>query len=229
MAAATVAHVVTYGFDPGADVGADEVTPAGEAGMRFTLRAGGERRAVRTPVLGRHGVHNGLAAAAAGLAAGCTLDEIAAGLAAGWSAPHRDRLVKAGDVTILDDSYNASPNTVRAALDLLATLPARRRVAVLGEMLELGDAHETGHADTGRAAAEVAGLLIVVGDGAGALAEGALQAGLAPDRVLLVDDAEAALDALRPRLRAGDTILVMGSRGIGLERLVAHLVAEAGE
>ena len=96
-------------------------------------------------------------------------------------------------------------------------------------MLELGDAHEAGHAEVGRAAAEVVGLLIVVGDGAGALADGALEAGLASDRVLRVDDAEAALDALRPRLRAGDTILVKASRGIGLDRVVAHLVAEAGE
>jgi UDP-N-acetylmuramoyl-tripeptide--D-alanyl-D-alanine ligase len=182
---------------------------------------------VRTPVLGRHGVHNGLAAAAVGLAAGCTLDEIAAGLATGWSAPHRDRLVRAGDVTILDDSYNASPGSVLAALDLLATLPATRRIAVLGEMLELGDAHESGHREVGRAAAGIVGLLVVVGDGAGALAEGAIEGGSPADRVLRVDDAEAALEVLRPRLRVGDTILVKGSRGIALDRLVERLVAEA--
>ena len=132
-------------------------------------------------------------------------------------------------MTILDDNYNASPNTVRAALDLLATLPARRRVAVLGEMLELGDAHEAGHAEVGRAAAEVVGTAHRRRRGAGALADGALEAGLAADRVLRVHDAEAALDALRPRLGAGDTILVKASRGIGLDRVVAQLVAEAGE
>ena len=195
--------------------------------MRFTLRAAGTRRPVTTPVLGRHGVHNGLAAAAVGLAAGCTFDEIAAGLAEGWSAPHRDRLVAAGDVTILDDSYNASPRSVVAALDLLATLPARRRVAVLGEMLELGDAHESGHREVGRAAAGVVELLIVVGAGAGALADEAIDAGLPADRVLRAADAEAALDLLRPRQRVGDTILVKGSRGIALDRLVERLVAEA--
>jgi UDP-N-acetylmuramoyl-tripeptide--D-alanyl-D-alanine ligase len=228
MAASTVARVSTYGFDPGADVGAERVATAGSAGMRFTLRVGATKRAVSTPVLGRHGVHNGLAAAAVGLAAGCTLDEIAAGLAAGWSAPHRDRLLRAGDVTILDDSYNASPGSVLAALDLLATLPATRRVAVLGEMLELGDAHERGHRDVGRAAAGVIGLLVVVGAGAGALADGAIEAGSPADRVLRVDDAEAALEVLRPRLRAGDTVLVKGSRGIALDGLVERLVAEAG-
>ena len=153
MAAVTAARSLTYGFDPGADVGAEGVVSAGADGMRFTLRIGGTRRPVTTPVLGRHGVHNGLAAAAVRSAAGCTLDEIAARLAAGWTAPHRDRLVRAGDVTILDDSYNASPGSVLAALDLLATLPASRRIAVLGEMLELGDAHESGHREVGRSAA----------------------------------------------------------------------------
>jgi UDP-N-acetylmuramoyl-tripeptide--D-alanyl-D-alanine ligase len=228
MAASTAARVVTYGFDPGADVGAERVATAGADGMRFTLRAGGTRRPVATPALGRHGVHNGLAAAAVGRAAGCTLDEIAAGLATGWSAPHRDRLVAAGDVTILDDSYNASPGSVLAALDLLATLPAKRRVAVLGEMLELGEAHESGHREVGRATAEVVGLLVVVGAGAGALADAAVEAGLPVDRVLRVDDADAALEVLRPRLRVGDTLLVKGSRGIALDVLVERLVAEAG-
>ncbi|HEX7472974.1 MAG TPA: UDP-N-acetylmuramoyl-tripeptide--D-alanyl-D-alanine ligase [Candidatus Limnocylindrales bacterium] len=227
MAASTAARTMTYGFDPAADVGAEQVVPAGAAGMRFTLRIGGTRRPVATPVLGRHGVHNGLAAAAVGSAAGCTLDEIVAGLAAGWAAPHRDRLVRAGDVTILDDSYNASPGSVLAALDLLATLPASRRVAVLGEMLELGDAHESGHREVGRATAPLVGLLVVVGPGAGALAEGAIEGGLAAERILRVADAEAALEVLRPRLRVGDTILVKGSRGIALDGLVERLVAEA--
>jgi UDP-N-acetylmuramoyl-tripeptide--D-alanyl-D-alanine ligase len=162
-----------------------------------------------------------------GLAAGCTFDEVAAGLAQGWHAPHRDRLVQAGDLTILDDSYNASPGSVVAALDLLASLPGRRRVAVLGEMLELGDGHESGHREVGRAAAGVVDLLIVVGAGAGALADEAIDAGLPADRVLRATDAEAALDLLRPRQRVGDTILVKGSRGIALDRLVERLVAEA--
>ena len=228
MAAVTAARALTYGFDPGADVGAEAVVSAGAAGMRFTLRIGGIRRPVTTPVLGRHGVHNGLAAAAVGSAAGCTLDEIAAGLAAGWAAPHRDRLVRAGDVTILDDSYNASPGSVLAALDLLATLPASRRIAVLGEMLELGGAHDSGHREVGRAAAPLVALLVVVGTGAGALAEGAIEGGLAADRILRAGDADAALDLLRPRLRVGDTVLVKGSRGIALDGLVDRLVAEPG-
>jgi UDP-N-acetylmuramoyl-tripeptide--D-alanyl-D-alanine ligase len=93
-------------------------------------------------------------------------------------------------------------------------------------MLELGDEHEAGHRDVGRAAAGVAELLVVVGDGAAALAEAAVEAGLAADRVLRAPDADAALDTLRPRIRSGDAVLVKASRGIALDGLVDRLVAE---
>ena len=175
----TVARSATYGFAEDADVRAVEVESAGLAGMRFTLVAAGERRPVTIPTLGRLAVHNALAAAAVGIAAGLDLDAIAEGLARGWSAPHRGQLVRAGGVTIVDDSYNASPGSVIAALDLLAGLPGRR-VAVLGEMLELGDAHVAGHLEVGEAAAGVADLLVVVGDEALAIADGARDAGLDP-------------------------------------------------
>jgi UDP-N-acetylmuramoyl-tripeptide--D-alanyl-D-alanine ligase len=229
MADRTAARILSYGFSEAADVGADKVESAGASGMRFVLRLpGGVRRPAATPALGRHGVHNGLAAAAVGQAAGCTPDEIVAGLAAGWSAPHRDRLVRAGQVSILDDSYNASPASVQAALDLLASLPAVRRVAVLGEMLELGEAHQVGHREVGRAAAGVAELLVVVGEGAVALADAAVDAGLPSERVLRVPDAGAAMESLRPRLRSGDVILVKASRGVALDVLVDSLVEELG-
>ena len=130
-------------------------------------------------------------------------------------------------MTIVDDSYNASPGSVTAALDLLAGLPGRR-VAVLGEMLELGDAHVAGHLEVGEAAAGVADLLVVVGDEALAIADGARDAGLDPAKVLLAHDRETALDILRPRLRDGDVVLVKASRGIALDLLVDDLRAELG-
>ena len=207
----TVARSASYGFAEDADVRAVEVESAGLAGMRFTLVAAGERRRVTIPTLGRLAVHNALAAAAVGIAAGLDLDTIAEGLARGWSAPHRGQL-RPGGVTIVDDSYNASPGSVIAALDLLGGLPGRR-VAVLGEMLELGDAHVAGHLEVGEAAAGVADLLVVVGDEALAIADGARDAGLDPAKVLLARDRETALDILRPRLREGDVVLVKASRG----------------
>jgi UDP-N-acetylmuramoyl-tripeptide--D-alanyl-D-alanine ligase len=113
---------------------------------------------------------------------------------------------------------------VAAALELLAGLPGRR-VAVLGEMLELGERHEAGHRGVGEAAAGVAELLVVVGDGAAGIADGARQAGLPSDRIVLVADREAALDQLRDRLRDGDVVLVKASRGVGLDVLVDRLRA----
>jgi UDP-N-acetylmuramoyl-tripeptide--D-alanyl-D-alanine ligase len=118
-----------------------------------------------------------------------------------------------------------------AALDLLAGLPGRR-VAVLGEMRELGAEHETGHREVGRAAGDVADLLIVVdgrsGGAAAGITEGAIASGLDPDRVLAVADAEAALAALRERLEPGDVVLVKASRGVALERLVDDLARTLG-
>jgi UDP-N-acetylmuramoyl-tripeptide--D-alanyl-D-alanine ligase len=224
MSSRTSARSATYGFAEDADVTAEAVQSAGADGMRFVLRAGGARTPVTIPTLGRLAVHNGLAAAAVGLAAGLTLDEITAGLARGWAAPHRAELVRAGGVTIVDDSYNASPASVSAALELLAGLPGRR-VAVLGEMLELGEGHVSGHRTVGEAAAAVVDLLVVVGAGAAPIAEAARDAGLAADRVIQVEDRDAALDALRPRLRSGDVVLVKASRGIELDVLVADLAA----
>jgi UDP-N-acetylmuramoyl-tripeptide--D-alanyl-D-alanine ligase len=231
MAARTAARPLTYGFDGGADVRAEDVESAGFDGMRFTLHATAGGRAIRQPVaipgLGRLSVHNALAGAAVGLATGIDPGAVAAGLARGWSAPHRGAVRQAGEVRFVDDSYNASPGSVTAALDLLAGLPGRR-VAVLGEMLELGGDTEAGHATVGQAAAATVDLLVVVGDGAAGIAQGALDAGLDASRVLRVVDRDAALDALRSRLRPGDVVLVKASRGIALNLLVDDLVAELG-
>jgi UDP-N-acetylmuramoyl-tripeptide--D-alanyl-D-alanine ligase len=228
MDARTVARPIRYGFDEAADVRAVDVASGGTAGMRFTLRTPTGERAVAIPVLGRLSVHNATAGAAVGLAAGMDLDTIASALAGGWSAPHRVELVRLRGATVIDDSYNASPGSVAAALNLLADLPGRH-VAVLGEMLELGEGHEDGHLAVGEAAAGVVELLIVVGSEAGGIASGATEAGLDPARVLVVPDADAALDALHPRLRDGDVVLVKASRGIGLDRVVDGLRLLVGE
>lgn len=222
----SVARSTTYGFDRAADVGAEAVESAGLAGMRFVLRTDSGRRPVAIPTLGRLSVHNALAGAAVGQVAGLSLDEIVAGLEAGWSAPHRVQVVRAGGVTVIDDTYNASPRSVVAALDLLAGLPGRRG-AVLGEMLELGDLSEEGHHVVGEAAARTVDWLVVVGEAAAGIARGALAGGMEPGRVTLVPDADAAREHLVPRLRDGDVVLVKASRGIELDRLVDGLVASA--
>lgn len=224
----TAARTLRYGFNAQADVVADQVASLGADGMRFRLRTPAGSRDVTIGGLGRLSVHNAAAGAAVGIAAGVALDTIVAGLAGGWSAAHRVTLVRLRGATVIDDSYNASPASMRAALEVLAGLPGRR-VAVLGTMLELGDDHERGHRAVGEAAAEVAELLIVVGADGRGIAAGAEAAGLADDRILLVPDAEAALDALLPRLRDGDAVLVKASRGIALDGVVDGLRLELGE
>jgi UDP-N-acetylmuramoyl-tripeptide--D-alanyl-D-alanine ligase len=225
MGARSAARSVTYGFAADADVRAEAVESNGIDGMRFVLRTGAWSRPVTIPTLGRLSVHNALAAAAVGRAAGLSLDEIGEGLATGWSAPHRVQLVRLGAITVIDDSYNASPRSVLAALDLLAGLPGRR-AAVLGEMLELGDASDDGHRVVGEAAAKTLDWLVVVGAGAAAIAEGARSAGMDPARIVRARDAQAALDVLPARLRDGDVVLVKASRGIGLDRIVDGLRRE---
>ncbi len=222
MGSRSSARSTTYGFDRDADVTAESVEPAGLAGMRFVLRTDVGRRAVSIPALGRLSVHNALAGAAVGRAAGLPLDDIAAGLETGWSAPHRVQVVRTGGVTFVDDTYNASPRSVVAALELLAGLPGRRG-AVLGEMLELGDVSVKGHHVVGEAVARTADWLVVVGRAAAGIAEGALASGMEPGRVSVVADVDAALEFLPPRLRDGDVVLVKASRGIGLERIVDGL------
>ena len=224
MASRTRARAITYGFAPDADVRADDVVSRGAEGMRFRLVAPGVDRNVATPSLGRLAVHNALAGAAVGLAAGIPLDLIVAGLAAGWSAPHRGELIRAGDVTIVDDSYNASPGSVVAALELLAGMDGRR-IAVLGEMLELGSEHDAGHRRVGEAAAQVADRLIVVGAGAEAIADGARDAHMAVEAVTTVADRAAAREQLLAELKPGDVVLVKASRGIALDLLVDELRA----
>ena len=222
MASRTRARAMTYGFASDADVRAEDVVSLGGDGMRFRMVASRVDRVVTIPGLGRLAVHNALAAAAVGLTAGVPLDTIVAGLGAGWSAPHRGELVRIGGITIVDDSYNASPGSVAAALELLAGMPGRR-IAVLGEMLELGTEHEAGHRRVGETAAELADRIVVIGDGAAAIADGARAAGMPDSAIATVADRAAARDRLLEDLEDGDVVLVKASRGIALDELVDDL------
>lgn len=231
----TRAAVLTYGLDPDADVTAESVTSRGVHGMTFDFVARAPRPArfqVEIGALGRHSVQNALAAGAAGLVAGVADGRIAAGLATPWdrASAHRGVIVDGPGLTILDDTYNASPPAMVAALEVLATLPGRP-VAVLGEMRELGPGHEDGHRAVGAAAARVVAELVVVGTAAAGIAAGAIAAGLDPRRVHAVGDRDEAVAVLRTILRPGDAVLVKASRGAALETVVEALRAgvRAGE
>ncbi|MDQ3449100.1 MAG: UDP-N-acetylmuramoyl-tripeptide--D-alanyl-D-alanine ligase [Chloroflexota bacterium] len=228
MRTRTPATVLTYGFDPSADVSADVLQSLGEAGMSFMLKTPAGSAPVVTTALGRHSVHNGLAAAAVGIAAGMDLPEIVRGLAGGFQAPHRTAFLRAGEWRILDDSYNAAPDSMFAALELLGTLGGRR-IAVLGEMLELGDDADEAHRAVGRRSIGLADRLVTVGAGADAIAAGAREAGLGPAFIDRVADRQKALELLVSILRPGDAVLVKASRGVALDLLVDDLVAAGSD
>lgn len=232
MRGVTRAAVRTFGVAPDAEVRASEIVSHGIAGTEFTLTAPWGERRVRSGTPGRHLIPHALAAAAVAERFGLPLDEVAAGLAAGSGAPHRMVVLEsASGATFVDDSYNASPVSVRAALEFLAETPVaagRRRLAVLGDMLELGPDEERLHREIGAFAAERVDALLAVGPRARWMAEGAIAGGL--DRVIQADDAEHAALLLDRELAPGigDLVLVKGSRGMELERLVETIGAAPG-
>jgi UDP-N-acetylmuramoyl-tripeptide--D-alanyl-D-alanine ligase len=225
MARETRARVVTYGRAAAAQVRATGDVVEDERGLAFTLEAGGERQPVLLGLAGRHNVTNALAAAAAGLALGLPLAEIARGLGAVRPVAGRCVWRQAGDVTILDDTYNASPVSVRAALDTVAGHRRGRRVViVLGDMLELGAITDEAHREVGRQVAALpADELVGVGRAMQATVEAARAAGLGEARHLMTFEDTVA--HLLKRLVAGDLVLVKGSRGMRMERVVDALVA----
>lgn len=190
----------------------------------------GRHAPVQLLLVGEHHVHNALAAAAAGLALGLRLDEVAERLSrADALSPHRMHVVERADgVTVVDDSYNANPDSVRAALRALAVLAGRdrRSVAVLGEMMELGPDARTEHEMIGLQVVRLnIGLTVVVGTGAEGIAAGAVREGSWGDEVVIVADVDAAADLLESELRPGDVVLVKSSKDAGLWRLGDRLVA----
>lgn len=222
MAAHTRARVFTYGLDNGADLWADQIESMGLDGIRFNMHHAGESLNVRVPLLGRHSVHTALRATAIGLVEGLRWEEIVAGLG-GMSSQLRLVVIPGPRGSLLiDDTYNSSPDSALAALNLLADLDGRR-IAVLGDMLELGDAEFQAHRVVGRRAAEVADALITVGSRARVIGREAIGAGLAQERVEMVDDAPAAVPVLEEIVQAGDVILVKGSLGMAMDRIVTAL------
>jgi UDP-N-acetylmuramoyl-tripeptide--D-alanyl-D-alanine ligase len=228
----TAATVRTFGLAPGADVQATEVESHGVRGTSFTLKAPWGVRRMRSATPGRHLVPHALAAVTVADHFGVPLEEVDEALALGSHAAHRMALVEATDgATIIDDTYNASPISVAAALDFLGESPltaGRARYAVLGDMLELGPDEERLHREIGARAAGVADALVAVGERGRWIAEGAAAAGLR--RVSTAHDADEALEVVARDLApgVGDLLLVKGSRGIELDRLVAALTDGPG-
>lgn len=221
MAPYTRARVWTVGTSGDAEVRGSDIASSGAAGFTFTLAAIGRSRRVHVPLAGAHLVTNVLAGAGAALADGIDFDSVCEAVEA-LDVPTRLAVRRSErGFTVLDDTYNASPAATLAALDLLRETPGRR-LALLGDMLELGEVSATEHARVGRRAAEVVETLLTVGVHARAVSDAAERAGLRDVRHFATKD-EAA-EALRDALRPGDVVLVKASRALALETVVAALL-----
>ena len=220
------ARVIRYG-SPDAPVHAERIEDLGLDGTRFDLVTGDERATVTFRPPGLHQVENLVAAAAAAWALGMDAGAIAQQAQTLEAAPRRGRLLRLdGGIELVDDSYNASPLAVRRMLELLARASGRR-VAVLGEMYELGELAASAHETAGRQAARSCDVLIAVGhEDAQTLASAARDAGLDASAVHHVPDAGGATVLLRRLLEPGDVVLIKGSRGVGLDRTVDALMRE---
>jgi UDP-N-acetylmuramoyl-tripeptide--D-alanyl-D-alanine ligase len=241
MAARTPARVVTFGRAPGADVRAQDVRLDAAARPRFRLTTAGGTADVALALHGEHHVSNALAAAAVALELGLPVADAAQALS-GATAASRWRMEvheRADGVTVVNDAYNANPDSVRAALEALAamglggasggasggTSGVRRTWAVLGEMKELGDDSAAEHDTAGRLAVRLGvSRLVAVGDPARPYAQGAAAEGAPDGAVATVPDADTALDLLRDALQPGDVVLVKASRSVGLDRLATRLL-----
>jgi UDP-N-acetylmuramoyl-tripeptide--D-alanyl-D-alanine ligase len=222
MAANTSARVLNYGLSPEADLWASDIEGLGLEGVRFVMHYQDELVHVRVPLLGRHSVHTALRATAVGLVEDLGWQDIVEGL---QDTRMQLRLVAVRGPSgslILDDTYNAAPPSVIAALNLLAELDGRR-VAVLGDMLELGEFEEKGHRMVGARAAQVADEIITVGERARWIADEALQSGMQTSRVFTLEDSQAAIHHLQNQVGKGDVILVKGSRGMQMDLIVTAL------
>jgi UDP-N-acetylmuramoyl-tripeptide--D-alanyl-D-alanine ligase len=240
MADLTPARVFFYGVSPEADLWADHVESLGLEGIRFRLhyqergaargadssisgrKAPAEVLHVRVPMIGRHSVHTALRAAAVGLVEGLTWQEIVDGLHSQHTQLRLVAVRSERGALILDDTYNASPESTLAALNLLSEIDGHR-IAVLGDMLELGPYEKQGHEMVGVRAAEVADELVTIGERGRLIAEAARSMHSSRLQVTELNDTQEAIDFLQQRLTEQDVVLVKGSHGMRMEQIVAAL------
>jgi UDP-N-acetylmuramoyl-tripeptide--D-alanyl-D-alanine ligase len=222
MARATSARVFYYGLSPEADLWADHIEGLGLEGIRFRLHYGDETLHVKIPLLGRHSVHTALRATAVGLVEGLSWQEVLEGLREPSAQLRLVAVPGPAGATILDDTYNASPASTIAALNLLEELDGRK-IAILGDMLELGNYEQEGHKKVGMRALDVADVLITVGQRGAIIGRTALRWGMPADRVHIFEENAAAIALLRELVTGDDVILVKGSRAMQMEEIVNAL------
>jgi len=215
---------ISYGIESPADVRATNIRERGLLGTRFTLEAEGSSRELELVLPGRHNLDNLLAAIATARAVGISWDGIERGVRDVKPAYHRGVILKIAGATVYDDTYNSNPYALGRTLELMTQAEASgRRVAVIGDMLELGEQELQFHRDAGRAVPKSIDVIVGVGKRSQALLDGAREAGFKDDSLHHFGDAAGAGVFLKTFIRDGDLVLIKGSRGVGLDKAVAML------
>lgn len=222
MADQTQARIFFYGMSPEADLWADEVEGLGLEGIKFRLHYQGESIYLKVPLIGRHSVHTVLRAAAVGLVEGLSWDEIGRGLRSEHTQLRLVAVRSSSGALILDDTYNASPKSMLADLNLLEEMDGRK-IAVLGDMMELGRYEHQGHMKVGIRAAEVADVLVTVGERAQIIATAAAENRLDKKKIHSFSENTDVISFLKKFLQENDVVLVKGSRSMRMDKIVAAL------
>ena len=222
MSEKTKAKVITYGLNNQADFWADNIIGNGLQGIEFDLHSSNKFFHICSPMIGRHSVMTALRAIAVGHVEGLTMNEIFKGLALAQSQLRMVVKKTSTGVVILDDTYNATPESTMAALDLLNEIKGQH-IAVLGDMLELGEYEKQGHEQVGEYVANKADVLIAVGHRSKTMVEAALKAGLPASAIFWQEDALQALNQLNKYLKKDAVVLVKGSHGMRMDRITAAL------
>lgn len=218
----TKARVFFYGLSPEAHLWADRVEGLGLEGIRFRMHYQGETLHVKIPLIGRHSVHTALRAAAVGLVENMNWQEILEGLSQGHTQLRLVAVRSEGGALLLDDTYNASPESMLAALNLLDELDGRK-VAVLGDMLELGPYERGGHEKVGLRAGQVVDVLLTLGERAHIIAEAARRGNGKKKIIMEFDELEPVVEWLRTGLTSKDVVLIKGSHGLRMDRITSAL------
>ncbi|MEP6894294.1 MAG: UDP-N-acetylmuramoyl-tripeptide--D-alanyl-D-alanine ligase [Chloroflexota bacterium] len=218
----TKARVFFYGLSPEAHLWADQVVGLGLEGIRFRLHYAGETLHVKIPLIGRHSVHTALRAAAVGLAEDMNWQEILEGLNQGHTQLRLAAVRSENGALLLDDTYNASPESMLAALNLLDEIEGRK-IAVLGDMLELGPYERGGHEMVGLRAAQVAEVLVTFGERAHIIADAARRAGMKKAAIIEFNEMDALMDWMKTNLTQKDVVLIKGSHGLRMDRITASM------
>ncbi|MGL5507316.1 MAG: UDP-N-acetylmuramoyl-tripeptide--D-alanyl-D-alanine ligase [Paraclostridium sp.] len=214
-------NLKTFGFDSSNDIYCTEYVMT-EDSISFKCMIDGKEEDIFIPTVGKHNIYNAMASILVGLTLNMKLEDIKLGLKEFTASKMRLDIFKNGDLTIINDAYNASPDSMKAALDILGRYE-KRRVAILGDMFEMGEHSEYGHRIVGEASINNVDVLVTIGDMSSFISDEAKRLGLNNKNIHHFDSKESAIESLENLINNDDVVLVKASRGMKLEKIVEYL------